>query len=115
MSNYPVKLGKRALRKVEQDAVEVIAPTAKANPFVSFRYSYTEISALGGKTHVKSRKARFEDGKLTAEAFEGDLDRSAYEQMVGQAQQYVLGQTALFLKTFTSLLPFSWKQRSDRD
>ena len=115
MSNYPVKLGKRALRKVEQDSVEVIGPAARANPFVSFRYSYTEISALGGKAHVKSRKARFEDGKLTSEAFEGDLDQGAYEQMVGQAQQYVLGQTALFLKAFASLLPFSQKQPSNRD
>jgi hypothetical protein len=115
MSNYPVKLGKRALRKVEQDALEVIAPAARTHPFASFRYSYTEISALGGKAHVKSRRARFEDGKLTAEAFEGDLDRSAYEQMVSQTQQYVLGQTALFLKMFASLLPFSWQQRIDRD
>ena len=54
-------------------------------------------------------------GKLTSEAFEGELDRSAYEQMVGQAQQYVLGQTALFLKAFASLLPFSQKQRLDSD
>ena len=115
MSNYPVKLGKRALRKVEKDAVEVIGPASRANPFLSFRYSYTEISASGGRAHVKSRKTRFEDGKLTSEAFEGELDRSAYEQMVGQAQQYVLGQTALFLKAFASLLPFSQKQPSDRD
>ena len=115
MSNYPVRLGKRALRKVEKDAVEVIEPTARANPFFSFHYSYTEISALGGKAHVKSRKARFEDGKLSSESFEGELDRSAYEQVVGQAQSYVLGQTALFLKAFASLLPFSQRERPDRD
>ena len=115
MSHYPAKLGKRALRKVEHDVPEVIGPSARTHPFVSFRYSYTEISALGGKAHVKSRKAHFEDGKLTAEAFEGDLDRSAYQQIVGRAQHYVLGQTALFLKTFASLLPFSQKQRPDRD
>lgn len=115
MSNYPVKLGKRALRKVEQDSVEVIGPAAGANPFLSFRYSYTEIAAFGGNAHVKSRKARLEDGKLTSEAFEGELDRSAYEQMVGQAQQDVLGQTALFLKAFASLLLFSQKQPSDHD
>ena len=115
MSKYFVKLGKRALRKVEHDAPEVIGPSASAHPFVSFRYSYTEISALGGKAHVKSRKAHFENGKLTAETFQGDLDRSAYERIVGQAQHYVLGQAALFLKTFASLLPFSQKQRPDRD
>ena len=115
MNKYPVKLGKRAVRKVETDAVEQIAPTSGANPFVSFRYSYTEISALGGKAHVKSKQVRLEDGRLTAEAFEGDLDRSAYQQMVSQAQQYVLGQTGLLLKSLAWLLPFSQKQRPDRD
>lgn len=115
MSNYPVKPGKHVLRKVENDAVEVIGPPARNNPFVSFRYSYTEISALGGKAHVKSRKAQFEDGKLTSEAFEGVLDRGAYDHLVSQAQQYVLGQTAFFLKSLASFLPFSQKQRLDRD
>jgi hypothetical protein len=35
--------------------------------------------------------------------------------MVDHAQRYVLGQTALFLKSLSSLLPFSHKQRFDRD
>jgi hypothetical protein len=115
MSKYPVKLGKRALRNVETDAVEVIAPASRANPFVSFRYSYTEISALGGKAHVKSKQARLEEGKLTSEAFEGDLDRTLYDQMVGDAQRYFLGQTALLMKLLSLFLPFSSKQRPDRD
>jgi hypothetical protein len=110
-----VKLGKRAVRNVETDAVEVIAPASRADPFVSFRYSYTEISVLGGKAHVKSKQARLEDGRLTSEAFEGDLDRSVYDQKVGDAQHYFLGQTALFMKSLSLLLPFSWKQRPDRD
>ena len=115
MNKYPVKLGKRALRKVETDAVEVIAPASRANPFVSFWYSYTEISALGGKAHVKSRKTRLEDGRLTSESFEGDLERSVYDQRVGDAQHYFLGQTALLMKSLSWLLPFSAKQRPDRD
>ena len=115
MSKYPVRLAERALRKVEKDAVEIIGPTSRANPFVSFRYSYTEISALGGKAHVKSRKTRFEDGKLTSEAFEGELDRSAYERMVNQAQHYFLSQTALLLQSLSWFLPSSRKQSSDRD
>jgi hypothetical protein len=109
MNKYPVKLGKRAVRNVETDAVEVIAPAS------SFRYSYTEISVLGGKAHVKSKQARLEDGRLTSEAFEGDLDRSVYDQKVGDAPHYFLGQTALFMKSLSLLLPFSWKQRPDRD
>ncbi|HEY2968693.1 MAG TPA: hypothetical protein VGK75_10045 [Casimicrobiaceae bacterium] len=115
MRNYPVKRAARTPRKLESDEVEVIAPVPRTNPFFSFSYSYTEISVLGGKARVKAKKTRLEDGKLTSETFEADVDRSTYEQMVDQAQQYVLGQTAFFLKSLSSLLPFTHKQRFDRD
>ena len=115
MSKHPVRRAERAHPRVAKDAVEVIEPASGANPFVSFRYSYTEISAFGGKARVRSRKTRLEDGKLTSEAFEGELDRSAYEQMVSQAQQYFLGQAALVMKSLSWLLPFSGKRRPDRD
>ena len=75
MSKYLVKRAERnrarPVRKIESDAVDVLAPTTCSSPFLSFRYSYTEMSVLGGKAHVKSRNARFEDGKLTSETFEG--------------------------------------------
>ena len=115
MNKLPVRRAERALRKVEQDVVEVMEPASRANPFFSFRYSYTEISAAGGKARVKSRRTRFEDGKLTSEAFEGELDRSAYEQMVSEAQLQFLAQTALLMKSLSWLLPFSRKHRPDRD
>ena len=111
MSTHPVKRAQRALREIDTNAVEVMPP---ANPFFTFRYSLTEISAVGGKAHVKSRQARLEDGKLTTETFEGDVDRTAYDRMVGDAQRHFLDQTALFLKSFW-LLPFSRNPRSDRD
>jgi hypothetical protein len=112
MSRYPVRRAERALLKVEKDAVEVIEPVSRANPFFSFRYSYTEISASSGKARVKSRNTRFEDGKLTSEAFEGELEASAYEQMVNQAQHHFLGQTALMMKALSWLLPFSGETSS---
>lgn len=115
MSKHTVRRTERALPEVETDVVEVMGPAARANPFVSFRYWYTEISASGGKARVRSRKARFENGKLTSEAFEGELDRSAYERMVSEAQDYFLGQTALVMKSLSWLLPFSGKHRPDRD
>lgn len=115
MSKYPVRLAERALRKVEKDALEVNGLTSSATPFFSFRYTYTEISALGGKAHVKSKKTRLEDGKLTSEAFEGELDRNAYEQMVSQAQSYFLNQTALLMKSLSRFLPPARKQPPDRD
>jgi hypothetical protein len=115
MSKLPVRRAERPPRQVEQDVVEVMEPASRANPFFSFRYSYTEISASGGKARVKSRRARFEDGKLTSEAFEGELDRSAYEQMVSEAQHQFLAQTGLLMKSLSWLLPFSEKHRPDRD
>ena len=115
MSKLPVRRAERAPRKVEQDVVEIMEPASRANPFFSFRYSYTEISASGGKARVKSRRARFEDGKLTSEAFEGELDRSAYERMVNEAQHQFLAQTALLMKSLSWLLPFSGDRHPDRD
>jgi len=67
---------------------EVVVVDHGQAPFFSFRYSSTEVSVADGKTRVKSRQARLEDGKLTSEAFEGELDRSAYEQAVGEAQRH---------------------------
>jgi ribosomal protein L13 len=87
-------------------------PAPRANPFFSFRYSYTEISASGGKARVKSRRASFEDGKLTSESFEGEMERSAYERMVSEAQRQFLAQTALLMKSLSRLLPFSGKPSS---
>jgi hypothetical protein len=77
------------------DEVAVVEPARTR--FFSFRYSFTEVSLVGGRTRVKSRQARFEDGKLTSEAFEGELDHTTYDQMVSQAQQHFLGVLARFL------------------
>ena len=56
-----------------QDAVELV-DTPGPRGFVSFQYSYTEISSRGGRTQVQSKTTRFADGKLTREAFEGELE-----------------------------------------
>jgi len=111
MSAHLVKRAQRALREIDTNAVAVMPP---ANPFFTFRYSRTEVSAVGGKAHIKSRQTCLEDGKLTTETFEGDIDRTAYDSMVGDAQRHFLDQTALFLKSLW-LLPFSRNPPSDRD
>ena len=64
---------------------------------------------------MKSGNTRLEDGKLSSEAFAGELERSAYEQMVSQAQHHFLGQTAVMTKALSWLPPFSEKHRPDRD
>ena len=97
MSTYPVKAKKGVPQKVREDDVAVVEPRRAS--FFSFRYSSTEVSLVDGKTCVKSRHARFEDGKLTSEAFEGELDRSAYDQMVAKAQGH-------FWRSLSRFLPF---------
>ena len=115
MSKYPARRVAHALHKVEKDAADVVAPAGRAHPIVSFRYSYTEISATGSKAHVRSRKTRLEDGKLTSEAFEGELDRSAYDRVLSHVQQGFVGQMTLWLNSQSWLLPFAAKPRPDRD
>ena len=119
MSKYPVKLAERnrarPVSKMKRDAVEVLAPASRSHSFLSFRYSYTEMSELGGKAHLKSRNARFEDGKLTSETFEGELDRTAYDRAVSDAQRHIGDQMAQFFKALSLFLPFSRTHRSDRD
>ena len=114
MSKYRVKAEKRALSRVRDNAVATIEPASPGNPFLSFRYSYTEISAAGRTARVKSRKARYEDGKLTTEVFDGELDRSAYDRMVSEAQCHLLGHAGLFARWFLPFLSSAGKL-SDRD
>ena len=114
MNKYPAKLGKRALTRVDPDPV-VIEPASGDDRFFSFRYSYTEISASGSRAQVKSRKTRYENGKLTSEAFEGELDRSVYDRMVSDAHKYFLDQANLFLRSLTAFLPSPGRRRSGSD
>ncbi|HZP86638.1 MAG TPA: hypothetical protein VFB54_07435 [Burkholderiales bacterium] len=85
------------------------------SPFVSFRMSYTEISSQAGTTRVTSRSARFEGGKLMTQTFEGELDRSAFEPLVQQAQRQFATHMALLLQPFSWFLPLSRRRSSDTD
>jgi hypothetical protein len=87
----------------------------EAGPFTSFHYAYTEISVRGGKTTVRSRSTKLENGKLTSETFEGDADRSTYDRMVDSAQRQFIAQTALMFESLTAFLPAAWKRSSRRD
>jgi hypothetical protein len=115
MPRHPAKLPHRAVRDADRNAVEVIEPGLSVSVFSSFRYSSTEITASGGKAYLRSRSTRFEDGKLTSESLEGELEGSTYDQLVRQTQQYVAHQTAQFLQSLSLFLPFSTKRPSDRD
>jgi hypothetical protein len=117
MSKYPLKVTskKTALREADPGAVEVATPVPRSGGFSSFRYSYTEFSSQGGRTRVKTKQARLEDGKLSTEAFEGELDGDVYDEVVRQAQQQLLGQAAWLLRSMSWLLPPMRGTRSDRE
>src|SRR5438128_10828989 len=84
ISKYSLKetSNKTAVRKADPDAVEVATLAPRSGGFFSFRYSYTEFSSQGGRTRVKAKQARLEDGKLSTEAFEGEIDGNAYDEVV---------------------------------
>lgn len=115
MPKHPAKLPRRAVRETDRNVAEVIASDSGRNVFSSFRYSHTEITAGGGKAYLRSRSTRFEDGRLTSESFEGELEGTAYEQLVKQTQQYVANQTAQFLRSLSLFLPFPTRRPTDRD
>ena len=119
MSNrrQPVVRNRNAVRETTTNAnvIEVVEPATRGTPFFSFSYSTTEISAVDGRTHVKSKSTRFEDGKLVSETFQGELDGSAHARLVRQAQQQFVDQAGMLLQSLGSwLLPFA-RRRHDRD
>jgi hypothetical protein len=90
------------------------APLTSRSAF-SFRYSYTEISADGERARVKTKRARYEDGKLSTESFEAEVDRGGYDRMIDDAQRLFLQQTALFQRMLSAFLPVPPRRERDRD
>jgi hypothetical protein len=95
-----VQPGKPGLRRVRGDLVE---PDSPHGEFLSFHYSYTEISAAGPAARVKSRRTVYENGRLVSEQFEGELGREEFDRTAAKAQRYFADHTALLLR---SLFPF---------
>jgi hypothetical protein len=114
MSKLPATKQPQALAKTASRPVRVAEPARAGAPFFSFRYSFTEVSAVGGKTIVKSRHTRLENGRLTQESFEGEMQGDAFEPLAAQAQRHALAQAALMWRAFTGFLPAPWR-KSDRD
>lgn len=110
MRKYPVATTTHEVSRVAEGPIEAISPLPMGG-FFSFRYSVTEVTMQGGRTQVKSRRTRLEEGRLVSETFEGESDRSAYEQMVRQAQQQVADQSAQFLRSLSWFLPWAGRKR----
>ena len=106
MSRDIEKKGKHEIvRRPASHDVEIHDPIQNKSPFISFRYSYKEISSGGGKTHVRSKKKSFENGQFKSEEFEGTLDGNVYSNMVGGMQKHFFNQMALLMKPFSMFLP----------
>ena len=89
-------------RKTE---VEVFDPVQRKSPFISFRYSYREVSSVGGNTYVKAKEKSFENGKFKSEEFEGVAPGNIHGNMAAEMQKMVFGQIVSVVKAFTTFLP----------
>ena len=110
MDKHLATFDERALREAEEGSIQEVEPLARANAFLRFQYSCTQITAAGSSARVKSRNVRLEDGKLTDESFECEMDRSAYEHSVARAHQFFLGQAESLMKSFATMLSF-WQPK----
>jgi hypothetical protein len=103
----------KEIEKATKGEIEVLEPMQKMSPFISFQYSYKEISSINGHTHIRSKEKRFANGKMESEEFEGTLGGHVYERMVSDMQRHFFNQMELFLKPFSMFLPFGSRDRKD--
>src|SRR5664280_3460040 len=85
--------------------VEIIDPAPQTSSFISFRYSYKEISSIGGKTYLKAKEKSFENGKFKSEEFEGVAPGNLYGNVATEMQKMFFGQIASVMGMFSAFLP----------
>ena len=108
MAKYPLTVTPKrtaTVREQDDDAIVPASSPATGSGFLSFRYSSTVVTSRGGRTHVRSKRVSLEDGKLSNESFEGELDGAAHGEAVRRAQQQVLEDAAPFLRMLRWMLP----------
>lgn len=94
------KIGERAVSEVNRPA------PSSPSPFFSFSYSFNEITLVDGRTRVRSRRARLEDGKLQTEEFDGTLGGAAHARAIAETQRLLAEQTTFLLRQFSHFLRF---------
>jgi hypothetical protein len=105
----------RAVRAATPSVFDLLLPQGEPQGFFSFRYSYAEFSTQGGRTQVKGRHVRLEDGKLSSESFEGELGPNAYVEAMREAQERMLAQFTSLMNPLTWFLPRLPHARDERD
>jgi hypothetical protein len=102
------------IRNPANHDIEILNPVQKASPFISFHYSYKEISSDGGKTHIRSKEKSFENGKFKSEEFEGTLPSNVYFNMVGEMQKIFINQISSLMKPFSMFLPSGLRNKENK-
>ncbi len=103
----------RDIDKAGRGEMEVLEPVQNMSPFISFHYSYREISSVNGLTQIRSKEKRFANGKLESEEFEGTLGGHVYDGMVSDMQRHFFDQMEALLKPFSMFLPFGTRGRKE--
>src|SRR5262249_29945851 len=115
MSKPTVKREPRAPRVVDVKPTDLIeSPPAHGGAF-TFSYSYSEVTAAGSKACLKSRRARYADGKLSKESFDGEFDRPIYDAAIDQMQRAFAEQASSLVRTFASFFVLPPARHRDRD
>lgn len=101
----------KTIKNADKSEVEVLEPSRRMFPFISFHYSYRELSSVNGQTRIRSKQKRFSNGKLESEEFEGTLGGHVYDRVVSDMQKYFFNQIDTMLKPISMFLPFGSKFR----
>jgi hypothetical protein len=114
MEKRPVKRMNTDIERADdKKEIELFNPIQKMNQFISFKYSYREVSSLGGKTYLKAKEKSFADGKFKSEEFEGVAPANIYNNMVTEMQKMFFGQISSVLNMFSGFLPIAKKDKRD--
>ena len=107
MAKYPLTTAAKRSTALAEDLNSVVpaSPPASGSGFLSFRYSSTIVSSQGGRTQVRAKRVALEDGKLSSESFEGELDSEAHQEAVRRAQEEVLEAAAPLLRMLRWMSP----------
>jgi hypothetical protein len=110
VEKYPIKKDENQLTNTKKDVLEISEPSFFQNPFFSFKYSCKSISSFAGKSHIKIKEQRFENGKFETEEFEGTTDGNIYNNMISEMQNYYSNQISILMKSWSSFFsPLSTK------
>lgn len=114
MKKYSITVSKRGVRKGADHALQPSDLEARG-PWISFHYSFTEVSGTGATARVRSKRASYENGRLRSESFEAELDPDHAERVLFEAQRRFSEQVALFVRSLFGFPALPRRSRSEWD